>query len=43
LGKDKKWANQLSPRGTLIECGLEENHVWVEGYADTFLRGEITF
>ena len=43
LGKVKMWASQLSPRGTSIACGLEEDYVWVEGYADTFLRGEITF
>jgi predicted PhzF superfamily epimerase YddE/YHI9 len=42
LGKVKMRASQLSPRGTSIACGLEENYVWVDGYADTFLRGEIT-
>ncbi|MBT3668592.1 MAG: PhzF family phenazine biosynthesis protein [Opitutae bacterium] len=42
LGKVEMRSKQLSPRGTSVICGIEESFVWIEGYADTFLRGEIT-
>jgi predicted PhzF superfamily epimerase YddE/YHI9 len=43
LGKVKMRANQLTPRGTSLLCGMERGLVWVEGCADTFFRGEIAF
>ena len=43
LGKVKMRANQLTPRGTSLLCGMEKGIVWVEGCADTFFRGEIAF
>ena len=42
LGKDTLRSKQLSPRGTSFKCGVSKNGIWVEGKADTFMRGHIS-
>lgn len=41
LNKDKFIAEQLSERGGLLYCELEENDVKISGKACTYLKGEI--
>lgn len=41
LRKDTLRVKQLSPRGTSFKCGVSKNGIWVEGKADTFMRGHI--
>lgn len=41
LGKTKLTAHQISPRGGVLQCELQKEHVKISGKAVTFFSGEI--